>query len=279
MKKRKIIVMALVAMMGFMLFAGEAEAESPALKGLPLVLLQAAAIVFAARVGHLLGGKSKTWQIAGELVCGLVVGYLVLNKDGELFPFQMIAVSVVVTAVAVILTALLAKRGFEKNAVEKEEEEQRTEGEGNSHLRSFVMVPHLKAESSDDAIAKLVHVLKENGKIDDEKAVLESIRQREKSMPTGLDHGLAVPHGRTNAVKGLVGAVAMVDDPNGIPNYETIDKSPVRIVVLSVSSESQSVDHLHLLSEISKSLRDDESRQSLLACSNAEEMRDFISRS
>ena len=271
--------MALVAMMGFMLFAGEAEAESPALKGLPLVLLQAAAIVFAARVGRLLGGKIKTWQIAGELVCGLVVGYLVLNKDGELFPFQMIAVSVVVTAVAVILTALLAKRGFEKNAVEKEEEEQRTEGEGNSHLQSFVMVPHLKAESSDDAIAKLVHVLKENGKIDDEKAVLESIRQREKSMPTGLDHGLAVPHGRTNAVKGLVGAVAMVDDPNGIPNYETIDKSPVRIVVLSVSSESQAVDHLHLLSEISKSLRDDESRQSLLACSNAEEMRDFISRS
>ena len=271
--------MALVAMMGFMLFAGEAEAESPALKGLPLVLLQAAAIVFAARVGRLIGGKKKTWQIAGELICGLVVGYLVLNKDGELFPFQMIAVSVVVTAVAVILTALLAKRGFEKTADGEEDEEPQTEGEGNRHLRSFVMVPHLKAESSDDAIAKLVHILKENGKIDNEATVLESIRQREKSMPTGLDHGLAVPHGRTNAVKGLVGAIAMVDDPNGIPNYETIDKSPVRIVVLSVSSESQAVDHLHLLSEISKSLRDDESRQSLLSCSNAEEMRDFIARS
>ena len=278
MKKRKIVIMALVAMMGFMLFAGEAETESPALKGLPLVLLQAAAIVFAARVGRLLGGKKKIWQIAGELVCGLVVGYLVLNKDGELFPFQMIAVSVVVTAVAVILTALLAKRGFEKIA-DGEEDEEQTEGEGNRHLQSFVMVPHLKAESSDDAIAKLVHILKENGKIDNEATVLESIRQREKSMPTGLDHGLAVPHGRTNAVKGLVGVVAMVDDPNGIPNYETIDKSPVRIVVLSVSSESQAVDHLHLLSEISKSLRDDESRQSLLSCSNAEEMRDFIARS
>ena len=279
MNKRKIVVTALFAMMGFMLFAGEAEAESQTLKGLPLVLLQAAAIVFEARVGRLLGGKRKTRQIAGELLFGLVVGYLVLNKDSEMFPFQMIAVSVVVTAVAVILTVLLAKRGFEKNPAGDKEKGQPTEGEGNSHLRNFVMVPHLKAESSDDAISKLVRILKENGKIDNEKEVLESIRQREKSMPTGLDHGLAVPHGRTNAVKGLVGVVAMVDDPNGIPNYETIDKSPVRILVLSVSSESQTVDHLHLLSEISKSLRDDESRQGLLSCSNAEEMRDFISRS
>ena len=268
--------MALVAMMGFMLFAGEAEAESPALKGLPLVLLQAAAIVFAARVGRLIGGKKKTWQIAGELICGLVVGYLVLNKDGELFPFQMIAVSIVVTAVAVILTALLAKRGFEKTADGEEDEEPQTEGEGNRHLRSFVMVPHLDADSSDDAIVKLVHILKEKGKIDNEEAVIESIRLREKSMPTGLDHGLAVPHGRTNAVKGLVGVVALVDDPNGIPNYETIDKSPVRIIVLSVSSEAESVNHLHLLSEISRSLRDDDSRQNLLACGNAEEMMDFI---
>ena len=278
MKKRKIVVMALVAMMSFMLFAGEAEAESPALKGIPLVLLQAAAIVFAARVGRLLGGKRKTWQIAGELVCGLVVGYLVLYKNSELFPFQMIAVSAVVTAVAVILTALLAKKGFDKNPPAKDQGME-LEGEGNHRLRSFVMVPHLKAESSDDAIAKLVHALKKQGKIDNEAAVLESIRQREKSMPTGLDHGLAVPHGRTNAVNGLVGVVALVDDPNGIPNYETIDKSPVRIVVLSVSSESQAVDHLHLLSEISKSLRDDESRQNLLSCRNAEEMAEFISRS
>ena len=138
------------------------------------------------------------------------------------------------------------------------------------------MVPHLEADSADDAIVKLVRVLHKLGKIEDEEAVLESIRLREKSMPTGLDNGLAIPHGRTNAVKGLVGAVATVDNPNGIPNYETIDKSPVRIVILSVSSELEAVAHLHLLSDISRSLGDSESRQKLLACDNAEEMAAFI---
>ena len=275
MKIRKLTLMAMIALWTPVLLAAEAETEELAIRGIPLILLQAAAIVFATRVGHLLGGKRKTTQIIGELTVGLVVGLLVLHKDSGLFPFRMIAIGVVVTAVAVVLTALLAAKGFEKIPPAKNEE---TEGEGSNHLKNFVMVPHLEAESSDDAIAKLVHILKEKGKIENEAAVLDSIRQREKSMPTGLDHGLAVPHGRTNAVKSLVGAVAMVDDPNGIPNYETIDKSPVRIVVLSVSSESQAVDHLHLLSEISKSLRDDESRQNLLSCRDAEEMLDFISR-
>ena len=144
-------------------------------------------------------------------------------------------------------------------------------------LGEFEMVPHLEAESADDAIVKLVRVLRQQGRISDEGAVLDSIRLREKSMPTGLVNSLAIPHGRTDAVNGLVGAIATVDNPNGIPNYETIDKSPVRIVILSVSSKSETVAHLNLLSDISRSLRDNESRQNLLACKDAAEMKRFIS--
>ena len=120
--------------------------------------------------------------------------------------------------------------------------------------------------------------MKENGKIDDEQTVIESIKRREEAMPTGLDHCLAVPHGRTNAVKGLVGAIALVDDPNGIPNYATIDNSPVRIVVLTVSSESSAAPYIQLLAHISRRLRDEENRRKLLDCKSAEEMLKFISK-
>ena len=142
----------------------------------------------------------------------------------------------------------------------------------------FVMVPHFKAESSDDAIEQLVSIMKKAGKIEDEKEVFKAIVQREKAMPTGLDHGLAVPHGRTDKVKGLVGALAIVDDDNGIPNYETIDNSPVRIIVLTVSGESDTTPHLQLLAHISRRFRDEENRRKLLECKTSDEMLKFISR-
>ena len=146
------------------------------------------------------------------------------------------------------------------------------------YARHFVMVPDLEASSPDDAIVKLVAILKENGRIDDEKTVLAAIRRREEAMPTGLDHGLAVPHGRTDSVDGLVGAVAIVRNPNGIPGYETIDNAPVRIVVLTVSSESNATPHLQLLAHISRRLRDENRRRELLACDNAADMLKFISK-
>ena len=244
--------------------------------------MQSAAIVLAAHVGRVLIGGNMVHQVICGLAFGILTGFVVLSKNVEHSPIRMILLGSIVTAIAVVVAASLAASGF-KNGKAKENEGREGEGKKGSstsnNLGTFVMVPHLHAESSDDAIAKLVHVLKEKGKIDDEERVLNSIREREKSMPTGLDHGLAVPHGRTNAIKNLVGVVALVDDVNGIPNYETIDKSPVRIVVLSVSSESQTVAHLHLLSEISRRLRDDDSRQKLLACSTEEEMVEFLSNS
>lgn len=289
---KAIVTVASVLVVPSLLIAGtviEAQEESLACQdgcgNTPMVLLQAAAIVLAANVGRLIGGKKRIPQMCWELAFGLLTGFIVLGPSMENSPFKMITLGAIIAASAVVITAVLATKGFKTDAGEAVKER---EGEGNGilegspsqkHLANFVMVPHLKAESSDDAIVKLVRILREKRKIDNESAVLESIRLREQSMATGLDHGLALPHGRTNAVKGLVGAVALVDDPNGIPNYETIDKSPVRIVVLSVSSESETVAHLHLLSEISRSLRDDDSRQKLLSCSNSEEMIDFISHS
>ncbi len=225
-----------------------------------------------------------TIHVIGKAVEMLMTSALctVTAEGGEngIQPLAIIALGVAVVGFIVVVAAFLAKRGFstgmENKSRKREEYSQRRLHSISGILRDFVMVPHLEAESADDAIVKLVHILHKSGKIENVEAVLESIRMREKSMPTGLDNGLAIPHGRTSAVRKLVGAIATVDNPNGIPNYETIDKSPVRIVILSVSSESEAVAHLHLLSDISRSLGDGESRQKLLACGTADEMSAFI---
>lgn len=101
-------------------------------------------------------------------------------------------------------------------------------------------------------------------------------------MPTGLDHGIAVPHGRTSAVEGIVGAVAILDNEgtaNGcIPDYETIDNSPLRIIVLTLANDQAQTPYLQLMSFISKSLRADNGYDKLVACKTPEEMKKFFRR-
>ena len=99
-------------------------------------------------------------------------------------------------------------------------------------------------------------------------------------MPTGLDHGIAVPHGRCPAVTGIAGAVAVLDNDgtaNGcIPDYETIDNSPLKIIVLTLANDEQQTPYLQLMSVISRILRADNGYERLAACTTADEMRKFF---
>ena len=101
-------------------------------------------------------------------------------------------------------------------------------------------------------------------------------------MPTGLDHGIAVPHGRSAEVHGIAGAVAVLDNEgtaNGcIPDYETIDNSPLQIIVLTLANDKQQTPYLQLMSFISRALRANDGYRKLLACKTAEEMRRFFRR-
>lgn len=99
-------------------------------------------------------------------------------------------------------------------------------------------------------------------------------------MPTGLDRGIAVPHGRDATVKGIVGAVAVLAGEDGVDgglaDYETIDKSPVRVIVLTIANDTTQTPYLKLMSCISRALRADNGAQRLAACKTVEEMRKFF---
>jgi PTS system nitrogen regulatory IIA component len=99
-------------------------------------------------------------------------------------------------------------------------------------------------------------------------------------MPTGLDCGIAVPHGRTDAVDGIVGAVAVVDNTsneNGtIADYETIDHSAIQIIVLTVAPETAQAPYLQLMAFVSRALRANNGYERLMQCKTEEEMRRFF---
>ena len=99
-------------------------------------------------------------------------------------------------------------------------------------------------------------------------------------MPTGLDHGIAVPHGRCADGTGNAGAAATPDNEgtaNGcIPDYETIDNSPLSIIVLTLANDEKQTPYLQLMSYISRALRANDGYKRLLACRTPDEMRKFF---
>ena len=152
------------------------------------------------------------------------------------------------------------------------------------HLQHFVMLPKFRAASKKEAIERLVAEIASAcpARVRDAEAATAAVLRREASMPTGLDHGIAVPHGRCAEVDGIVGAVAILDNAgtaNGcIPDYETIDNSPLSIIVLTLANDSTQTPYLQLMSFISKALRGDSGYEKLARCATAEEMRKFFRR-
>ena len=150
------------------------------------------------------------------------------------------------------------------------------------YVQGFAMLPGFKATSKKEAIEKLIAALAEANpqRVTDVETVKKAVFSREESMPTGLDCGIAVPHGRTDAVTGIVGAVAIVDnsasETGTIADYETIDHSAIQIIVLTVAPESAQSPYLQLMAFISRALRANNGYERLLNCKTEEEMRRFF---
>ena len=155
------------------------------------------------------------------------------------------------------------------------------EGVGK-YLQGFVMLPKFKAANKRDAIEKLIAEIAREcpNHLKNVNAAVDAVLKREASMPTGLDRGIAVPHGRCASVKGIVGAVAILDDggnPAGaLPDYETLDSSPVRVLVLTLSNDTTQTPYIKLMSFLSRALRADNGAAQLLTCKTADEMRRFF---
>ena len=149
-------------------------------------------------------------------------------------------------------------------------------------IRNYAMEPAFKAHSKNEAIEKLVEIVAAHfpQQVKNVAEVKRSVFAREKSMPTGLDNGIAVPHGRTNSVKSIVGAIALVDNSeneNGIiPDYEMIDHSKLQIIILTLVPESVQEPYAQVMAFINRTLRNNESREQLLKCKTQEEMREFF---
>lgn len=199
----------------------------------------------------------------------------------------MAMVAVLVTAVLVMLKRRAGKREFEldedlKNILDGIDISDCGEIRVASHLENYVLLPRFKAQCKQEAIEKLIAAVASSfpNLVKDIDKARTAVFAREALMPTGLDHGIAVPHGRTDGVSEIVGAVALVDNTaneNGIiPDYETIDHSRLQILFLTIAPDSTNTQYLQLMAYICRLLRNESMRRNLLSCKTADEMHSFL---
>lgn len=108
-----------------------------------------------------------------------------------------------------------------------------------------------------------------SGMIDNKEKVLESVMDRENKMTTGMEHGIALPHGKTDAVNDLVVAIGLKKE--GM-DFDCIDHNPAKIFIMTVSPLSHTGPHIQFLAEVSKLLKDPQTRKQLLSAVTEEEV-------
>lgn len=120
----------------------------------------------------------------------------------------------------------------------------------------------LAGSTKEAVIEELVDTLFAAGRIQDKERVLADALSRERVLSTGMQHGIAVPHAKSEGASRMSFAIGFARD--GI-DFESVDGEPTYIVVLIVSPKSNPGPHLQLLSTISGVLKEEESRWALLS--------------
>ena len=140
------------------------------------------------------------------------------------------------------------------------------------YLTADLVEPQLKGETKEQIILELLDILKRASLIENIESARKAVFDREQSMSTGLEHGIAIPHARTDGVSRLVCAVGIKSE--GI-DFDSFDKQPSKIFIITLSPESQPAPHIQFMSDVNRIL-DENGRRAVLAGGTAQEICDVF---
>lgn len=83
--------------------------------------------------------------------------------------------------------------------------------------------------------------------------VVDALMTRETLGPTGVGHGVALPHARMDGIDKVVGAFVLLDKPI---DFSSVDRQPVDVAFALFAPEDAGVEHLKALALVARTLRD-----------------------
>ena len=109
----------------------------------------------------------------------------------------------------------------------------------------------LEAEDKEEAFEELVDYFCQAERTNVREEVLEALREREAKMSTGIHRGIAIPHGKTNAVDEVKGVLGI--SKKGV-DYDALDGEPVYLLFTILAPEKDTEKHLRLLKRLAELL-------------------------
>ena len=136
-------------------------------------------------------------------------------------------------------------------------------------------VADLKGGTKEEVLRELVHLLVGRGRIrpEAEDAVYQAVWEREQDISTGIQDGIAMPHGRIAEVDRLVTLLALKKE--GM-DFEALDGNRTCIFAFSVVSPLDPQSYMEYLGNMSKALGRASVREALLAAETDDAMRRIL---
>jgi mannitol/fructose-specific phosphotransferase system IIA component (Ntr-type) len=144
-------------------------------------------------------------------------------------------------------------------------------------LQEDVIKVDLSATNKWDAIEELVDLLVDAHelRLNDRAGVIEAVFTRERSLSTGLEHGLAVPHGVVECVGDIIASLGV--SKTGIP-FESLDGKLSRLIVLLVIPKGSFQRHVKTLAGIARLASDREIRGNIVCAAGPAQVMQAIQR-
>jgi mannitol/fructose-specific phosphotransferase system IIA component (Ntr-type) len=133
----------------------------------------------------------------------------------------------------------------------------------------------LEAKDKWDAIIQLIDLMIEAGQVKAEhrENVIDVVFDRERSMSTGMERGIAIPHANSPLIEDVVGAIGI--SKTGIP-FDSLDGKPSDLIVLLVIPKDKFQKHVRTLAGIARLFNHDQMTGALRNAESAEEVMQII---
>jgi PTS system fructose-specific IIC component len=141
------------------------------------------------------------------------------------------------------------------------------------HMNADLVLCDLRSENKMDAIGELVDLFARAGIVEDKESFRDTIRRREELESTAIGQGVAIPHGRSGAVKEL--KVAFARSKKGI-DFKALDKKPVHILFVVAAPENVQKEYLQLIAKIARLSKSKVMREALQKAETAKEVLELI---
>ncbi|MTK14257.1 MAG: PTS fructose transporter subunit IIA [Clostridiaceae bacterium] len=132
----------------------------------------------------------------------------------------------------------------------------------------------IKAKSKEEAILSLAESLYKANRLNDKEEYVKCVMRREELSTTGIGFGVAIPHGKTDAVK--VPSLCFGRCLEKL-EWESLDEKPVEVIFLIAVPEKAAQDeHLRILAALSRKLMNEDFRDKISKIEDKEKLLELL---